>query len=213
VYPDYLTSLFAQRIGLQPQAKITAFPLNKQPKVEVVQDSIWLGEEKGYPQIDGDLPDYRTNKDEAAQTLTAAEGQRLLIVRVKINADASETDGKVRFSVSSFRLVAGGKQYFPVALKRDDVAVHQRADDFLIMEGDRGVDLIFSVDTDAVFGADADLKSEELKVGAGAFLEFKRLSRVEIGGKPVFKPGEYEADDKFGDSVLRRIGWPPGVKK
>lgn len=213
VHPDYLTELFAQRLGIQPGAKKTAFPMNDQSQVEVT--AVFKANPAGFPQIDGDLQDFRPPASEPPfqQTLTAGEGQTLIIVRAIVRNDASDADSKIRFSLASFRLFAGGKNFYPVAvLKGTTEAIHQRADDFLIIDGGKGVDLIFSVDTEALLGKDADPSAAEIKLAPGAFLEFKRLSRVNLGGNDLKPASDLETDPRTDGTIYRRKGWPAVAK-
>lgn len=213
INPDYLNQLFAQRLGLQPGAKHTAFPVNGQDQLEVA--GVYRLDASGVSQIDGDLQEFRPTSAEPIfqSTLTPGEGQSLIIVRAILKNDASETDNKVRLSLSSFRLVSGGKNFYPVAVMNGtDLAVFQRADDFLIVDGGRGVDLVFSVDTEALVGKDADAAAADAKLAAGMFIEFKRLSRVKVGGSELKAAGDFETDPRTEGSILRRKGWPAAAK-
>lgn len=203
INPAYTEQLFAQRLGIQPGAKITAFEMNKRSQVEVMD--IFRGRQK-YDQIDGDIKEFRTGKDTPAANLTPAEGQFLVVARLKFARDAAEKDGKVRFGLGNIRLVAGGKNYFPVAVLRDDTtAIFQRADDFLIVDGDRGIDAVFSVDES--FFKDGKTDDAEMKVADGVFVEFKRLSRTGIGGKDIKPNSAYSVNEATSNSILRRQGW------
>lgn len=212
VHPDFLTELFAQRLGLQPGAKRTAFPQDGQDQIEVL--GLARLPEAGLPQIDGELPEFRPPGATFEPILRAEPGKTLIMVRVILRNDATDTDNRVRFSLASFRLVAGGQNYFPIALLRGtNQAVHQRADDFLIVEGGKGVDLIFEVNPDHLVGPDVDLKSPEARVARGVFLEFKRLSRASFAGREVLGPADFETDPRTEGSVLRRRGWPPEPRR
>lgn len=206
-HPNYTVELSRERLGLQPNAMHTAFP-GKGKAVDVVD--IFRGP-PGLKQIEGDLKEYRAGSPEAPAQLTAEKGA-LLIVRVIFGGETGEKDGKVRFSTSSFRLVAGPpgakKNYTAVAtMLNGERAVAQRPDDFLIVSSGKGVDLIFDVDPDAVIAGDGN----ESKVQPGTFLEFKRFSWVDLSGKDVKAPGAIKADERTADTILRRqdwVGWP-----
>lgn len=222
-HPAYLDELFTQRLGLQPGAKRTAFPLKGKSQIDV--KNIWKSPRNGYPQIDGELPEFRPAGYEAPPTrLTAGEGQVLLTVRVTLGSDAADADRKVRFSIYSFRLCAGGKNYFPVAYLHagpdGPEAVFRRADDFLIMDPGRPLDLVFSVDPEALLGTGASIDAADAKIAQGGtltsqlppFLEFKRLSRVTLAGKDLQPAEAYDADPAALYGPLHRQGWPEAVR-
>lgn len=204
-HPNYSYELARQRIGLQPNAAHTAFP-TKGKAIEVA--AIFRGP-PGMKQVDGDIKEYRVSAPDVAAQLTAEKGA-LLIVRVIFGGDAPEKDGKVRFSTSSFRIVAGPagakKNFLPVAtVFNGQTAVAQRPDDFLVVGGGKGVDLVFDVDPEFVIvgdGADA-------KIAPGTFIEFKRYSWVDLSGNEVKPPGTLHADERTADEVLRRANWAP----
>jgi hypothetical protein len=213
VHPSYPNELFAARIGIQPGAKKTAFPINKTPQFDVVQ--IVRGPKEGFPNfIDGDGPAFRPRDGSAKipDELKPGEGLTFVVIRVLLKHDAAEKDGNVRFSTASLRLVAGGKDYYPIGdLKDDETVVYQHPDDFLIVPADEGVDLVFAVDPEAFYGT-ASIPEKDAKVGPDVFLEFKRLSHIELGGKEVKPDSELlETDDdmiaKFRKSIFRRDGW------
>lgn len=210
IHPDYLTQLFAQRLGIQPGAKRTAFPQNRLDQIEVL--GLARLPAAGIPQIDGELREFRPQTGDSGfePTLRADAGRALVMIRTIVRNDATDSDNRVRFSLSSFRLVANGKNHFPIALLQGtNQAIHQRADDFLIMEGGKGVDLIFEVDPDDLVGAEIALDNPEARVARGVFLEFKRLSRADLAGKEVLGPTDFKTDPRTENSVLRRRGWPP----
>jgi hypothetical protein len=210
--PAYLNQLFAQRVGLQPGAKVTAFPQGDRAQFDVA--AIYLVEPAGLRQVDGEIKEFRTAPVEIAGNLMPlTETQRLIIVRVTLLNDSAEADGRVRFGLANFRILtprqAGrpARDFHPIAIRDSDGnAVLHRADDFLILPGGKGVDLIFSVETADAFGDSADLASAELKVIDGTILEFKRLSRITIGGNVVKSEGEWEASPDFNGSLFRRVG-------
>lgn len=212
-HADYPTELFAQRIGIQPGGLRTAYPVDGKSNIEV--RGIWKAPKEGYPQIDGDDKDFRPAGYEFPESkLTPGEGQTLVTVRVMVHGVA-DTDGRVRFSLSSFRLFAGGKNYFPVAWLRDHdgpQAVFQRADDFLFLDKEKVIDLVFSVDTESLVGKDTPAEGTEVKVASGAFLEFKRLSRATLSGQELKGPDTFEVDPAA-MMPLRREGWGTGEKK
>lgn len=219
VHPDLTTQYFGQRIGLQPGAKRTAFPLNGKSALDIA--GVYLAPKGGFPQIDGELKEYRASGFEQPQKqLMPGENQTLVVVRAVIDGSAADADGKIRLSLGSMRLVAGGRNFFPVAYLTDKVgedgliAVHHKADDFLVLDGGgKGLDLVFSVDTELLLGKDVSADAAELKVAPRVFAEFKRFSRFDLGAKELKAADTYETDARTAFGPLRRQGWPESAKK
>ena len=179
VYPDFKIAAFADRLGMQRSA--TQVALNIAGKEQVGVSNLFEltfgpgGQfpAAGIPQVDGDV---RDGVRDIPATLKPAAGKRLLVVRISFkNNDMADRGGLVRFSPATCRLVAGGKQFFPVGtLESTTIVVNNLPDDFLL--ADRGADLIYQIDDDAIEGQ---------SLVAGAFLEFKRFGRVPLDDKKL----------------------------
>lgn len=208
-HPDYPAELFGYRIGIQSGAKKTAFPINKVPQVDGV--AVFKGKED-FNLIDGDLPNFRDKGDKLPDTLKPGEGHVLIVVRMAFRHDASEKDDFVRFSPGSIRLCAGGKNYYPIGfLKDDETVAYQHPDDFLLVPSEKGVDAVFSVEPEGIFGKDASAAAAT-KVGPDVFLEFKRMTDVQLDGKELKTADDLSDDEgKFWKSILRREGWEEKV--
>ena len=174
VYPDWKIAAFADRLGMQRAAQQTAFNLGTKPSVTVTHAfDLTFGDggqfpADGIPQVDGDV---RTEPRNVPPTLKPAAGKKLVVVRVAFDNGLGDKGGFVRFGPASARLVADGKEYFPIGtLESATIAVSNMSDDFLLAE--RGADLIYSLDPDALAGE---------AFAPGAFLEFKRFARVDLG--------------------------------
>ena len=182
--PNYLNTLFAQRIGIQIGGKTTALNIGGQDEVTVPKNGV--AAEAGFPQVEGVLEGVRSSK-KLPKTIEAGPGNVLLVVRAMVGLQAADTDYLVRFSPASARVVAGGRNYYAIgSLQGARVFVRNNPDDpmFLQMQATsgntaerRGVDLVFEVPkADALAGN---------KVAGGVFLEFKRWARVDLAGRPV----------------------------
>jgi hypothetical protein len=185
VHPDYLFQLFASRLGLQVGAKITAFPINNTPSIKV--DGIWrLSERAGLPQVDGDVDSVRPSGEKVEATFRPEPGNLLLVVRATLSRDASDADNNVRFSPASVRIKAGNTNHHPIGtLHEAKLLIANRADDPLILPGDTSVDLVFAIPAADIAPAAADPKAVDLKIPAGTFIEFKRLSRVSLADTAI----------------------------
>jgi hypothetical protein len=203
VHPDYGTELFAQRLGMQPGAKKTAFPVNKQPAIQV--EAMFIAPEK-MDQIDGDLPEFRPpGYENPSAKLTAPEGKTLIIVRALVKGENVETtDNYARFGLASFRLCAGGKNFYPTAwVRKGEKAVFQKLDDFLVMGGNQTIDLVYAVDTELLHKEDG--ASALMALPGKSFLEFKRLSRW-LADSPIKPAAEYQPNENS-KGPLRRSSW------
>jgi hypothetical protein len=120
-----------------------------------------------------------------------------LVVRVMFGKDAADSDGSVRISPASVRLVAGGNNVFPVGTLENGVLYSNKVDDFLFINvkgADSGADFVFFVNPDDVLdnaGAASakegakDASAAASKVKDGVFVEVKRLARIDLSGKTV----------------------------
>ena len=192
VHPDLLDEYYGQRLGIQPGAKHTAVSTD-QVQLAAVKGVYTPPEGRAIPQIDGEPTGMRVQGyTPPPAVVTPDADQIILILRVGFGGKdlADETDNLVRYSASSFRLVAGTpgegfKNYFPVATLDDKgIAVACRPDDFLISESSTAtVDFVFLVDRDHVMGADETKPPFHLP--QGTFAEFKRYSVTDLSGQQV----------------------------
>ena len=195
VHPDYADELFAQRLGVQIGAKRTAFNApGKSPQVTVADPGVFIvPQDLTKNQIDAELDDLH-----ARQVAWKRGGNDVqLVVRIMFTKDAADSDGNVRLAPASVRLVANGKNYFPVGTLENGQLYSNKVDDFLFIDvkaADRGADFVFFVDPADLFagGASAFNPKEPArdpkdapKVADGVFVEVKRLARIALEGKPV----------------------------
>lgn len=198
VHPDYPAELFAQRLGVQVGAKRTAFNApGKSQQVSVPEQGVFLvTQDLTKNQIDAELPSMHLRDVVAKPTANQVQ----LVVRVMFNKDAADSDGNVRVSPASVRLVANGTNYFPVGTLEGGMLYANKVDDFLFINvkgADAGADFVFFVDPADVFagGAGAINPKEQsthakdakdaAKIADGVFIEVKRLARVDLSGRPV----------------------------
>ena len=192
--PDYLDTLFGQRLGVQAGAKRSAVNAGVVEQVTVPDDGV--ATYARLPQVPGELDAIRPASEVPARR-DPAEGDVLLAVRIDVGQDASDSDNVFRFSPAAVRLVAAGDatgdatgteppaDYRPVGtLAQGAVLVANKLDDplFLSIAGEGGVvDLVFEVPADLVKGAGSDAAT----IADGVFLEVKRFARVDLSGHPV----------------------------
>jgi hypothetical protein len=155
-------------------------------------------------QRDGEIEGLRTVKLDPARRPQG--GNALLVVPAKFTLQAADGKDRIaRFSPATVRLVAGGKNYFPVGtLDSAGVLVVNRPDDFLFADlnvGDANVAFVFELPAEQVV--------QGKTVADGVFFEAKRLARVDLSGKPVQERGSLAVPD----GVLRKPtkGATPGA--
>jgi len=191
IHPDYPDELFAQRLGVQVGAKRTAFNGKGKGQVSVPDDGVFVvTQDLTRNQIDAELNDMHAR--EVAHKKSGNEAQ--VVVRVMFTKDAADSDGSVRISPASVRLVAGGQNVFPVGTLENGQLYSNKVDDFLFINvkgADTGADFVFFVNPeDVVVGGAGAVNPKEgakdpPKVKDGVFVEVKRLARIDLSGKTV----------------------------
>ncbi len=189
VYPEgadgYKNALFARRIGLQRSASQVAMNTSESQQVSLAAPGglFLIGTEEGQQyeggilQIDGE--DRGRDSLAIDKLRRPAQGKSLVVIRTLFDKDAADKRSYIRFGLGNARLVAGGKQYFPVGtLESSRLFAAGRPDDFVLTEG--GADLVFEVDTATALAPNGSA------MAADAFLEFKELARVPLGGDRIF---------------------------
>ena len=185
--PQYLDTLFGQRLGVQLGAKTTVLNLGAIQQVTVPKEGVAV--EADLPQVEGALPEVRPS-DKLPATARPGPGNAFLVVRTIFGFEASDPDNLLRLSPASARVVVGGKNYFAVGSLQDArVLVRNDAGDPMFIpfppqqagEADgRGIDLVFEVPK-----ADLLAGGGSPKVAEGVFLEVKRWARVDLSGRPA----------------------------
>ncbi|HEY8669102.1 MAG TPA: CvpA family protein [Tepidisphaeraceae bacterium] len=181
IHPDYLQELFGQRLGVQVGAQRSA-----------LNDDIghrWVNVDAVYqidkvPQLDAEMGGVR--HDLQLPKLRAAEsGKVLLVLRTKIDPDATDHDRIFRFSPAAAPLIYNGVNNFPIGtLEAGKVLFVNKPDDFLFLDVSnlpKSVDLVYEID-EGILQADS---SGARQVADGAFLAMKRFGRVDLSGKTV----------------------------
>lgn len=182
IHPDLLTQLFANRVAIQPGAKRTAMNLANRTDVTVKAASL-LG--KTIPKrVDPITLDLRDGK-KPLELADDAATKRLVVVRTTMGKDSGELENFIlHINTGSVRLVLNRKNHFPVGMMTPagDLAV-VRIDDplfFDLSKADTAIDWVFAV-------AESDLKpmGAESALPAGAFIEVKRLARVDLSSRKL----------------------------
>ena len=180
---DFKDALFGRIIGVQTGAKRAAVNTAADQQVTVPeQNGLFLlttGPDAafpdGIPQTDGDERDDRSRN--VTGTYRPAGDAQLLVVRALFSSDAADKGGYVRFSPGTARLVAGGRQYFPIGtLESGRILVVNKPDDYLISAA--GADFVYEVEPDA-------LADGGVKMASDAYFEFKELADVDLAGRRV----------------------------
>jgi hypothetical protein len=185
VHPDYLDELFFQRLGIQTGAKHVAYNLPNDKQVNLkglyTLDSL--------PQADGEGA-YVPNRwsQGLSPTVTSKDGKLILIVRVALSRNASDSDNNVRISPGAVRLVANATNYLPIGTLDDGPILRaHRPDDFLIVKADGVVDFVFHVPRDQADGVLAEQvnKTDPLKIAPNVFVEAKRMGYIDLSGQEI----------------------------
>jgi hypothetical protein len=188
IHPNYADELFAQRLGVQLGAKHVAVNLDtKSQQVTVPDPGVFrLDTDLNKAIVDAELPTLHQRAITTVKPQDSADKMQL-VVRVMFGKDAADTDGNVRLSPASVRLVANGRNYFPIGtLENGNLLYANKVDDSLfvnVQAEDRGADFVFLVNPADI--ATGDPKQKDQKISDGVFIEVKRLARVDLSGKPV----------------------------
>jgi hypothetical protein len=185
IHPDYPQELFGNRLGIQVGAKHTAMNLNATQAIQVPE----IFSVSSLPTSDPEFEKLRSGRKVPAK-VSPKPDQVLLVMRFHVDHSASDdADGYFRFSMGSVRLVANGKNYYPIGTVDDaNLLYMQKLDDFILLDlktnSEGGFDAAFLVDkndvvTGGVKGGTAPA------INDGVFAEVKRLAQVDLSGKPV----------------------------
>jgi len=191
VHPDYLQELFGQRIGIQSGAKRTALANTMVVSGVFKADSFQQDDPERWMK-DGNAVGVRGVKDSPPKPLPAIHKPQpdnvLLVVRATFDSvNADEKNSLLSISPASVRLVAGGRNYFPIGtLEAGAILMRNAPDDYLFIAAGKGADFVFEVPASEVLAvASAADKSAAPKIADGVFIEAKRLARVALGGKTL----------------------------
>jgi hypothetical protein len=186
VHPAYLDELFFQRLGMQTGSVRVAYNNSSEKQVSL---GGLFAPAVALPQADAEptwVPE-RWKTTQLNNTIKPDPNNLVLIARFTVSRNASDKDSNVRISPGAVRLMAGGKNYFPVGtLDNNQLVRAQRLDDFIVAAADKPIDFVFDVPADAV-GAAVDPKNPggAITLGQGIFLEVKRLGYLDLSSKEV----------------------------
>ncbi len=185
IYPEggggFVDALYGRRVGIESAAKRYAVNFGERVDVRLGDRgglfAMTFGENS---QFGDDIPTaagddwFRERKIEP--TYRPAADVTPIVVRLMFGEDAG-TDGLVRFGPANARLAIGGKQMFPIGtLDSSRILVLASPDDRLLAS--TGVDLVYEVPTNLLDGQ---------SMPDGAFLEFKELARLPLGGQRIYQ--------------------------
>jgi hypothetical protein len=197
-HPNLLRELFFQRVGMETGVKRTA--LNVGGKKDVAVVSVFAPPQP-LLQMDGENPSL-TRGRKLPKQLAADPSKVVLVVRVGVQRSATDSDSLFRFSPGSTRLLANGKDFWPQGVLyepgRVNLLMNFRIDDYLFAAldaetGEATIDLVFIVDKADIL--EDPTAKEGLKFKKDAFIEVKRLARVDLTDQainstmPVAPPG------------------------
>ncbi|HEX4796760.1 MAG TPA: hypothetical protein VH370_23410 [Humisphaera sp.] len=206
VHPDFLKEVFAQRLGMQPDAAHIAIdPLNGPPAMSVASIT---------PLQTLNVADFLPNKVRDASVhakwsgVMTANGtpitsggpkvdknQLMLQFRLVFSESAKDKGTSfIRLSPATIRLLANHKDetgalvptdYYPWGIIDDKGTVFlNKLDDYLLIDvtggQTHGLDVLFVVDKDGFLG---DSKPGNEKIAENVFIEYKRMSRESLGSK------------------------------
>lgn len=189
VHPNFLLEAFGQRLGVQAGARRVLY---NTPATEMVSLG-GLYRLREAPQVQGELTQIKDHGVNGKTIKSTGDNELLLVVRTKIDTGnaGDPRDRKVRFSLGSVRLFAidangQPKNHWPIGTVEDGVLIVSRPDDFLAMPANKSmVDLVFRIaSTDILEDVNA-LRGGQAQIAPGAFLEFKRMARVNLGGEKL----------------------------
>ena len=176
-HPNYLQELFGQRVGIQLAAKHVALKGKVDVKGVYTAKAFRQQFDQERWKLGGTEPiGTRYNSPKLGDSRTT--NKTFLIVRAELHGDLRDKTELVSFSPASVRLKVGRTNYFPIGtLQGPQTLFAAEPDDYLFVPGGKQVDLVFEVDPRDALSAG--------KVAGGVLFEFKRLGRVDIGGREV----------------------------
>ncbi|WP_428938800.1 CvpA family protein [Fontivita pretiosa] len=195
VHPALLDELFGQRLGIQTGAKHVAYNLPGDQQVTL--QGVYMLDSA--PQADGEM-EAIPGRGKVGGVLKPASTEAMLVVRLQLSRNASDSDNNVRISPGSVRLVANATNYYPMGtldLREGPVVRVQRLDDFLIVPSDGVVDFVFIVPREDLglataapaprrgAQAAAQQQPQQMQIGPDVFLEAKRMGYIDLSGQEV----------------------------
>lgn len=183
VHPSYNDESFFQRLGIQIGAKHVAMNTAKQKQADV--EGVYIIQH--VPQGEAEIGEIR--KRDNLKPLASNPQRAIIAIRVQFTDNATDSDKRIRLAPVGVRLVANGKNYFPLGTldAQSGVVYANKPDDFLLIEPNKPVDFVFDVAREDVLKSAGGGKAndKELEVADGVFVEVKRLVRAGLGGKKI----------------------------
>lgn len=200
-HPDYLTELYAQRVGVPAGARHLTGAVDQTSGVSVSGAYLLP---KNPPSMDDEVPAIRAGQDLPS---TTDPGTALVVLPVDFSPVPAivDPDQYIRLSPASARLKAGANDYYPIGtLVGGTLLLKNRVDDpmVVLVKSDQVVDFVYAVPAD-----DLDVKLEGKQRNVyfkdNSYFEFKRYGRQDLSGMPIStdRPkSEVESDKDFEDT-------------
>ena len=187
VHPDYLQELFGERLGIQTGARRSVLQFAGHQVVDITG----IYSVPTLPAADGMMKELRptTYQPLYKDTVKPGPGQTILVVRVKIENNATDDDDHIfRFSTGSIHMVGKSadekyRDYYPIGtLQNNNTVLLDKPDDFLFVKEDHSFDAVFVVDSSLVEGGkDANHIAHDVK------LTIKRFATFDLTGTDVLE--------------------------
>ena len=233
VHPDLLQELFGQRLGRQLGSRATALAGEDKTQVNAafVADVFPQKDPETFQVGTDDIGVRGAARREAALKKVkdprrpASESNTLLVLRVTVHRDdEDDKTNAVAFGPANVRLVAPdsseegkAKNYYPIGTLHAGSELYVAyPDDWLFVDRDKAVDLVFEVNKKDVFqvsggGGDdakpaAAARGPELKFRDEVFFEFKRGARINLSDIKVQPAARIRSDPSFSEVSVRRKG-------
>lgn len=202
IHPDFIAQQALARTGAEAGQKITTLAtLGGEPRVSLNETFILT---RPLQQVDGEIKAIRSRTLDPV--LKPTDSQVLLVIRLDINSNEADKDELVRFSPGAVRLVAGGKDIYPLGTLEDGKVLVANAIDDPIRASHGLIDLVYLVEK-ADLVASEDLAVKQTNFKPDVFVEFRRLGRLSLSDKPSTgsTPGPESSNVRRKVEVKKRI--------
>jgi len=209
VHPSFLDEAFGQRLGVQTGAKHVAYNLPDGEKQVDLHGVYTIDQAATAP---GESNNIRKVDEKTLKPLASTQQDIILVTRLVLSRNASDSDNNTRVSTGSVRLVAKGKNYFPIGTLDQSVGALivrvNKPDDFMIVPSDGTVDFVFQVPRDDIgLSGDPKKNTGPMQIAPEVFVEVKRLGYVDLSGQEVKREAPPPLEEKTAQ-LLRKKDLP-----